>query len=136
MRIRSRATTTPSAHGVASASKRCAVGPGVESVVRSPVRAPHNPRRPSRYPLSSVVAAGRGAGPDIASGRAYVVLDQAVRRAASAQAVIDGFVVIAALTAVALAFISAHRSAPSGPASHRPLFAKPNPAAAAPGAQA
>ena len=79
-------------------------------------------------------AAGRGAGPDVAGGRAYVVLDQAVRRAASAQAVIDGFVVIAALTALALAFISAHRAAPPGPASHRPLLAKPGAVATAPGA--
>ncbi len=76
--------------------------------------------------------AGRGAGPDIAAGRAYVVLDQAVRRAAAAQSVIDGFVVIAAMTALALAFISIHRAAPIGPASHRPLLSKPDPAAASP----
>jgi DHA2 family multidrug resistance protein len=67
--------------------------------------------------------AGRGAGPTVANGRGLVVLDQAVRRAASTQAVIDSFVVIAGLTALALLLVSIHRVAPPGPASPRPLFA-------------
>jgi hypothetical protein len=68
-------------------------------------------------------AAGRGAGPTVANGRALVALDQAVRRAASTQAVIDSFVVIAGLTALALLLASINRAAPRGPASHLPLFA-------------
>ncbi len=70
-------------------------------------------------------AAGRGAGPSVANGRALVALDQTLRRAASTQAVIDSFVVIAAMTALALLLIALHRAAPRGPASHRPLFAPP-----------
>ena len=70
-------------------------------------------------------AAGRGAGPTVSDGRALAVLDQAVRRAASTQAVIDSFVVIAGLTALALLLASINRAAPQGPASHRPLFAGP-----------
>jgi DHA2 family multidrug resistance protein len=68
-------------------------------------------------------AAGRGAGPTVANGRALVALDQAVRRAAATQAVIDSFVVIAGLTALALLLASINRAAPRGPASHLPLFA-------------
>ncbi|HEX3407137.1 MAG TPA: hypothetical protein VHS81_07855, partial [Caulobacteraceae bacterium] len=67
--------------------------------------------------------AGRGAGPTVANGRALAALDQAVRRAASTQAVIDSFVVIAGLTALALLLVSIHRAAPPGPASPRPLLA-------------
>ena len=71
-------------------------------------------------------AAGRGAGPTVADGRALVVLDQAVRSAASAQAVIDSFVVLAGMAALALLLLSVHRPAPPGPASHRPLFGGPS----------
>ena len=69
--------------------------------------------------------AGRGAGPTVANGRALVALDQAVRRAASTQAVIDSFIVIAGLTALALLMVSIHRAAPLGPATPRPLFSGP-----------
>jgi DHA2 family multidrug resistance protein len=71
--------------------------------------------------------AGRGSSPDVADGRAFVLLDQAVRRAATAQSVIDGFIVIAGLTALVLAVMSALRPAPAGPASHLPLFARSGP---------
>jgi DHA2 family multidrug resistance protein len=66
--------------------------------------------------------AGAGAGPNVAGGRAMVVLDQTVRRAATIQGVIDGFVILAALTAVALVLMVLHSPAPAGPATHRPLF--------------
>ena len=46
-----------------------------------------------------------------------------MRGAAATQGVIDGFVVIGGLTALALALVVAHRPAPIGPASHLPLFA-------------
>ncbi|MBS0412293.1 MAG: MFS transporter, partial [Proteobacteria bacterium] len=68
-------------------------------------------------------AAGRGADPATASGRAATVLGQVVRSAAATQGVIDGFVTIAGLTALALALVVAHKPAPIGPASHLPLFA-------------
>jgi DHA2 family multidrug resistance protein len=71
-------------------------------------------------------AAGRGASPGVANGRALAALDQAVRRAAATQAVIDSFVVIAGLTALALLLAIVNRAAPTGPASHRPLFAEPS----------
>jgi DHA2 family multidrug resistance protein len=65
---------------------------------------------------------GRSVGPPVADGRAVAVLDQAVRSAAATQGVIDGFVVIAGMTALALAMVVAHKPAPIGPASHLPLF--------------
>lgn len=57
-----------------------------------------------------------------ATGRAVAILARAVRSAAATQGVIDGFVTIAGLTALALALIVAHKPAPIGPASHLPLF--------------
>jgi DHA2 family multidrug resistance protein len=69
-------------------------------------------------------ATGSGAGPDVAAGRGMVVLDQVVRRAATVQGVIDGFVALAALTAVALILMALHSPAPPGPATHRPFFAR------------
>jgi len=91
-------------------------------------------------------ATGRAADPGTAAGRAAAVLGQVVRSAAATQGVIDGFVTIGALTALALALVVAHKPAPIGPASHLPLFAglfpqrpaaQPSaPGAAAPGATA
>jgi DHA2 family multidrug resistance protein len=66
--------------------------------------------------------AGRGVDAGTANGRAALLLGQAVRSAASVQGVIDGFLMIAALTALALAMVVAHKPAPIGPASHLPLF--------------
>ena len=65
---------------------------------------------------------GRAVDPATANGRAGLLLGQAVRSAASVQGVIDGFVMIAGLTAFALAVVVAHKPAPIGPASHLPLF--------------
>ncbi len=67
-------------------------------------------------------ATGRAVDPATAAGRAATVLGQVVRSAAATQGVIDGFVAIGALTALALALVVAHKPAPIGPASHLPLF--------------
>jgi DHA2 family multidrug resistance protein len=67
-------------------------------------------------------ATGRDVGPGVADGRAVLVLGQVVRRAAATQGIIDTFVVLAGMTALALALIVAHKPAPIGPASHLPLF--------------
>jgi MFS transporter, DHA2 family, multidrug resistance protein len=57
-----------------------------------------------------------------AIGRGQQVLGNVVRAAATTQAVIDGFVVIAALTVVALLFLVLRSAPPAGPASAPPLF--------------
>jgi DHA2 family multidrug resistance protein len=80
---------------------------------------------------------GRTTDPGSAAGQAATVLGSVVRSAAATQGVIDGFVAIGALTALALAMVVAHKPAPIGPASHLPLFsARPDsgttPAQAAP----
>jgi DHA2 family multidrug resistance protein len=67
--------------------------------------------------------AGHDVGPASAAGRAAVILAQVVRSAAATQGVIDGFIAIGALTALALAMVVSHKPAPIGPASHLPLFA-------------
>jgi DHA2 family multidrug resistance protein len=77
---------------------------------------------------------GHDVGPDAASGRAVLVLAQVVRRAAATQGVIDAFVVVGGLTALALAIVVAHKPAPIGPASHLPLFTGRRSAAPAQGA--
>ncbi len=69
-------------------------------------------------------ATGRAVDPTTAAGRAATVLAGVVRSAAATQGVIDGFVAIGALTALALALVVAHKPAPIGPASHMPLFAR------------
>jgi hypothetical protein len=70
-----------------------------------------------------------GSDPAIASARATAMLGAIVRKMASMQGIVDAFVVVGALTALALVLAAAHRSAPAGPASHLPLF---GPAGAAP----
>jgi len=57
-----------------------------------------------------------------AVGRGQEVLGNVVRAAATTQAVIDGFIVIATLTVVALLFLVLRSAAPAGPASAPPLF--------------
>jgi MFS transporter, DHA2 family, multidrug resistance protein len=57
-----------------------------------------------------------------AVGRGEQVLGNVVRAAATTQAVIDGFIVIATLTVVALLFLVLRSAAPEGPASAPPLF--------------
>ncbi|HEY2661760.1 MAG TPA: MFS transporter [Caulobacteraceae bacterium] len=66
---------------------------------------------------------GRATDPGSASARAASVLGSVVRSMAATQGVIDSFVAMAGLTALALALVVAHKPAPLGPASHRPLFA-------------
>ena len=70
-------------------------------------------------------ATGRAVDPASASGRAVTVLGGVVRSAAATQGVIDGFVTIGALTALALLLAVTRRAAPIGPASHVPLFTRP-----------
>ena len=59
-----------------------------------------------------------GLGPSRAAG----LLAGIVRSASQLQAVVDAFVVVSGLTALALLIVVAHKPAPLGPASHRPLF--------------
>jgi hypothetical protein len=47
-----------------------------------------------------------------------------VRTASQLQGIIDSFVVIGGLTALALLLVVARKAAPLGPASHRPLFGR------------
>jgi MFS transporter, DHA2 family, multidrug resistance protein len=73
-------------------------------------------------------ATGRGFDPSGAAGRGAIVLGNVVRSMATTQAVIDGFVAVGFLTAIAVLLLVLHKRAPSGPASHAPLFgAKPTP---------
>ena len=72
----------------------------------------------------------RGADPATGAARAAALLGAQVRSMAATQGVIDGFVAIGALTALALLIVVAHRPAPLGPASHRPLFTPQEPVAA------
>ena len=76
--------------------------------------------------LQAYGAVARRAGTDPASNatRADILLGSAVRSAAATQGVIDAFVAVAALTALALLIITVTGAAPFGPASHRPLFAR------------
>jgi DHA2 family multidrug resistance protein len=60
--------------------------------------------------------------PTAAAQRAAGLLGGVVRAAAQTQGIIDTFVTVAGLTAFALVLVVAHRPAPVGPASHRPLF--------------
>jgi DHA2 family multidrug resistance protein len=76
--------------------------------------------------LGAYAAVARRAGPDpvAAAQRAAGLLGGVVRSAAQTRGVIDAFVAISGLTAFALMLVVAHRPAPLGPASHRPLFAR------------
>jgi DHA2 family multidrug resistance protein len=62
------------------------------------------------------------ADPVAAVARGELVLGNVVRAAATTQAVIDGFVAVALLTAVALLIVAIRNAAPEGPASPMPLF--------------
>jgi len=62
------------------------------------------------------------ADPAAAANRGVDVLDNAVRAAATTQAVMDSFVAIAFLSALALLFVVYRSAAPEGPASPLPLF--------------
>jgi MFS transporter, DHA2 family, multidrug resistance protein len=67
-------------------------------------------------------ATTRGIDPGGAIARGELVLGNVVRAAATTQAVIDGFVAVGFLTAIALLFVVLRRAAPAGPASAVPLF--------------
>jgi MFS transporter, DHA2 family, multidrug resistance protein len=73
--------------------------------------------------LQDYAAATARAGGD-SQTRAAVVLGSVVRSQAATQGVIDAFVVVAGLTAVALMLVITNRPAPVGPASHLPLFGR------------
>jgi DHA2 family multidrug resistance protein len=62
-------------------------------------------------------------GPSSATARGAAVLNGVVRSMATTQGIIDGFLAIAALTAVTLILIVTRRAAPPGPASHISPFA-------------
>jgi DHA2 family multidrug resistance protein len=68
-------------------------------------------------------ATARAGDPASGAARGESVLRGVVRGAAATEGVIDSFVVISGLTALALMLVVAHRPAPLGPASYRPLFA-------------
>jgi DHA2 family multidrug resistance protein len=63
--------------------------------------------------------------PISAVSRGELVLGNAVRAAATTQAVIDGFVVVGVLTAIALLIMVFRSAAPLGPATAAPLFRGP-----------
>ena len=60
--------------------------------------------------------------PISAVSRGELVLGNVVRAAATTQAVIDGFIAVGFLTAVALLIVVFRSAAPEGPASATPLF--------------
>src|SRR3984957_13519048 len=68
-------------------------------------------------------ATARAGDPTSAPARGAAVLGGVVRSVATTQGIIDGFIVIAALTAVTLILIVTRRAAPVGPASHVSPFA-------------
>jgi DHA2 family multidrug resistance protein len=78
-------------------------------------------------------ATSRVVDPAGAMARGTAVLGNVVRAAATTQAVIDSFVVLGLLTAVALLIVVFRSAAPEGPASAMPLFRAPGSAPPAPG---
>jgi MFS transporter, DHA2 family, multidrug resistance protein len=68
-------------------------------------------------------ATARAGDPSSAPARGAAVLGGVIRSVAITQGIIDGFVVIAALTAVTLILIVTRKVAPTGPASHESPFA-------------
>jgi DHA2 family multidrug resistance protein len=67
-------------------------------------------------------ATARGGDPAAGLRRAAGLLGNMVRAMATTQAVIDTFIAVGTLTAIALLLAITHRPAPLGPASARPLF--------------
>jgi MFS transporter, DHA2 family, multidrug resistance protein len=65
----------------------------------------------------------RAAEASVGSMRAASLLGSTVRSLATTQSVIDAFVAVGGLTAIALLVLVIHKPAPHGPASARPLFA-------------
>ncbi len=67
-------------------------------------------------------ATARAGDPQSGPARGATILGNIVRQAATTQGIIDSLAVIAALTALTLIIVVTRRAAPSGPASHLPLF--------------
>jgi DHA2 family multidrug resistance protein len=63
-------------------------------------------------------ATARAGDPSSATARGATVLGNVVRSAAATQGIIDGFIVLAAFTAVTLILLVTRRAAPPGPANH------------------
>jgi MFS transporter, DHA2 family, multidrug resistance protein len=63
-------------------------------------------------------ATARAGDPSSATARGAAVLGNVVRTAAATQGIIDGFVILAAFTAVTLILLVTRKAAPPGPASH------------------
>ncbi len=77
--------------------------------------------------LQIYAAATASAGdPSSAPARGAAVLGSVIRSVATTQGIIDGFIVIAVLTALTLILIVTRRAAPVGPASHVSPFAPRN----------
>ncbi|MGZ3272871.1 MAG: hypothetical protein ACXU8Z_03850, partial [Caulobacteraceae bacterium] len=76
--------------------------------------------------LNAYASVARRSDPDPvnAAARAAGILGNVVRGSAATQGIIDAFVVVGALTVLALMIAVAHRPAPIGPASHLPLFSR------------
>jgi DHA2 family multidrug resistance protein len=74
--------------------------------------------------LQAYARVGGRSDPGIGLARAFGLLGNTVRTAASLQGVIDCFVVVGGLTALALLLVVISSRAPTGPASHRPLFGR------------
>jgi DHA2 family multidrug resistance protein len=72
--------------------------------------------------LQAYASVARSASAETGTARGAALLGAAVRSAAALQGVIDAFVAVGALTALALLIVVAHKPAPLGPASHRSLF--------------
>jgi hypothetical protein len=68
-------------------------------------------------------ATARAGDPASAPARGAAVLGGVVRSVATTQGIIDGFIVISALTALTLILIVTRKAAPPGPASHVSPFA-------------
>jgi hypothetical protein len=62
--------------------------------------------------------------PGAATARAVGILGSTVRTASQLQGIIDSFVVVGGMTALALLLVVMHKPAPLGPASYRPLFGR------------
>ena len=77
-----------------------------------------------RLSAYAAVTGRAGVDPGAAVARGAGILSSVVRSAAATQGVIDSFIAVGALTAVALLLLVAHSPAPLGPASHMPLFAR------------
>jgi MFS transporter, DHA2 family, multidrug resistance protein len=74
----------------------------------------------------AAIASQASSDPGAAFARATAILGNAVRNAASTQGIIDAFIVVGALTAIALLLAVLHKPAPEGPASHLPLGSRRN----------